>query len=289
MVASTLLHLPIGVSRAVVVADTGGHLLVLGGLTPGDSTTARVWSIDTTSRSVRPAGHLAVAVHDASGAVLGGHAFVFGGGSATSVATVQEYDGGHARVVGALPEARSDSAAAVIGSTAYVVGGFDGHAMDRDVLATMDGRHFRVVAKLRIGVRYPAVAVMADRFLVVAGGALATTEGTANGAQTSAVQRVDVQTGRVDVVGQLATAMAHATGVTLQGLPLVIGGRRGAQAVRGIASVLLPSAVRSVGSLPQGLSDSGVAVVGNAAYVVGGETTGPGAPTSAVLVLHLNE
>lgn len=278
-----------GVSRAVVVADTSGHLLVLGGLTPGDSTTARVWSIDTTSRSVRAAGHLAVAVHDASGAVLGGHAFVFGGGSATSVATVQEYDGGHGRVVGALPEARSDSAAAMIGSTAYVVGGFDGHAMDRDVLATTDGRHFRVVAKLRIGVRYPAVAVMADRFLVVAGGALATTEGTANGAQTSAVQVVDVTSGRVNVSAHLPEAMAHATGVTLQGSPLVIGGRHGAQAVRGIASVLLLSAVRSVGSLPQGLSDSGVAVVGNAAYVVGGETTGPGAPTSAVLVLRLNE
>jgi hypothetical protein len=279
---STLLHLPVGVSRAVVVA-VGGRLLVLGGLAPGDSTTARVWSVDVSRRTTTTAGHLAMPVHDASGAVLHGHVFVFGGGAATSVATVQEYSGGASHVVGALPQPRSDSSATVIGNTAYVVGGFDGQRMTRDVLATSDGVHFHAVAKLRVGVRYPAVVADGADLLVV-GGALATTEGTVNGAQTTDIQQIDPRTGRVQVIGHVASALAHAFGLTVDGVPCFAGGRIAGTAARSIWA--LPQ-LRQLGRLPQAVSDAAAAVVGATTYVVGGETSGPGAPASSVVALRL--
>jgi len=280
---STVLHLPVGVSRAVVVA-LGGRLLVLGGLAPGDSTTARVWSVEVSRRTTTSAGHLATAVHDASGAVLGGHVFVFGGGAATTVATVQEYSGGASHVVGALPQPRSDSSATVIGGTAYVVGGFDGRRMTRDVLATTDGMHFHAVAKLLVGVRYPAVVADGADLLVV-GGALATTEGTVNGAQTTDIQQVDPRTGHVTVIGHVADPLAHAFGLTVDGVPCFAGGRVAGGAVRGIWA--LPH-LRLLGRLPQAVSDAAAAVIGATTYVIGGEAAGPGEPVSSVVALRLS-
>lgn len=280
VLARRVLQLPVGVSRAVAVA-LDGRVLVLGGLAPGDSSTSRIWSIDPTRGSVRRAGALAVAVHDASGATLSGHVFVFGGGAARTVATVQEWDGRRTRVVGSLPRPRSDSASATIGNTAYVVGGFDGTHMDRDVLGTTDGRHFRTVARLRIGVRYPAV-VADGRNLLVVGGALATTEGTASGPVTDAVQRIDVTTGAVHVVGHLAQAMAHAVGCSVGGLAMVAGGRIAGSATR---AVLDAASLSRVGLLPTSLSDGSCASIGTAAYLIGGESSGPAAPLATVIAL----
>jgi N-acetylneuraminic acid mutarotase len=284
---TTVMQLPAGVSRAVA-APVAGRLLVLGGLRRGDVTTDQVWSVDLTTRTTTVAGHLAVAVHDACGVVLHDKVFVFGGGAAQTVATVQEFSNGHARVVGALPQPRSDSSCTQIGGTGYVVGGFDGHAMTRDVLATSDGVHFRVVARLRVGVRYPAVTAVGDRYLVVAGGALATTEGTASGAQTSDVQRVDTVTGHVAVVSRLPHPLAHATGVTVDNKAVVVGGRRHAAAIADVQWVepTIPL-VSPLGSLPTALSDAAAAVVGGTSYVIGGETSGPAAPIATVFALRL--
>ena len=255
---------------------------MLGGLAPGDSSTSRVWSVDVHRRTTTAAGHLAVAVHDASGAVLHGHVFVFGGGAATTVATVQEWNAGVAHVVGSLPQPRSDSSSAVIGSTAYVVGGFDGQHMDRDVVATTDGVHFRVVARLRAGVRYAAVAAVGHD-LFVGGGALATTEGTASGPTTSDVQRVDTLTGRVDVVAKLPHQIAHAVGVVADGMPCVAGGRTSAGAASSVYSVT-PN-VTILGRLPRAISDAGAAVIGSTTYVVGGEKSGPYDLSDAVVAI----
>ena len=279
------MHLPTGVSRTVAVAD-GQRVLVLGGLAPGDSTTGRVWSVDLANRSSRTVGSLATAVHDASGALVSGQPFVFGGGAATGVSAVQQWGSTSSHQVASLPEPRSDSSCASLGGTAYVAGGFDGHRLLTDVLATTDGRHFRVVAHLRQGVRYAAVAAV-DHWLLVIGGALATTEGTATGAQTALIQRVDVRTGRVDVVGHLPRPIAHATAVTLGGLVLVVGGRHGTAATHDIAWVSPTGVSRVVGALPRALSDAAVTVVGNTAYVIGGETSGPGAPADTVTTLRL--
>ena len=281
---STVMHLPVGVSRTVVVAD-GGSLVVLGGLAAGDTTTARVWVVDPRRHRARAAGSLTQASHDASGAFLDGSADVFAGGAATTLTAVQAWRAGHTRVIGSLPSPRSDSAAAVIGNTAYVVGGFDGHAMTRDVLATADGHRWRVVARLRVGVRYPAVAAIGAAVYVV-GGALATTEGTASGPQTAAVQRVDVRTGRVTIVGHLSRPLAHATAFSVGGRLFVAGGRHGATPTSAVSVVDLGTGhEHEVARLPVALSDAGVAVTGSTAWLVGGETAGPGAPVSTIYAL----
>jgi hypothetical protein len=282
---SAVMRLSQGVSRAVVVPD-GSRLLVLGGLAPGDSTTGRVVSVDLGARTAHGAGSLSTAVHDACGAVVGGHPVVFGGGAAATTATVQQWQPPRSRVVGQLPAPRSDSSCASLGGTAYVAGGFDGRGMTRQVLSTMDGRNFRVVAQLRQGVRYAAVAAV-GQWLLVVGGALATTEGTANGAQSDLIQRVDLHTGRVAVIGHLTHALAHATGATVGGHVLVIGGRHGSVATTDILSVdPTTGAVLRVGRLPQALSDAAVANAGGTAFVVGGETSGPGAPVATVTAVR---
>lgn len=287
LAVSTYLRLPVGVSRTVVVPE-GSGLAVLGGLAPGDSPTARAWRVDLGRRSVSAARPLAMAVHDASGAMLGAAAYVFGGGAATTVAAVQQWTGSGSHTVGSLPQPRSDSAAAVIGGTAYVVGGFTGGAMARDVLATTDGRHFRRVARLPVGVRYPAVAAVGKDVYVV-GGALATTEGTASGAQSNAVQRVDPSTGKATVIGHLPAPLAHAMAFSLGGALYVAGGRHGATATAAIERVDLSSGhATRVGSLPRAESDAGVAVTAGAAWLVGGETSGPAAPTNTVLRLSVS-
>jgi hypothetical protein len=55
------------------------------------------------------------------------------------------------------------------GSVAYVIGGYDGTSWDPEVLATGDGRHFRVAARLPAPVRYAAVAAAAGEIWVFGG------------------------------------------------------------------------------------------------------------------------
>ena len=81
-------------------------------------------------------------------------------------------------------EARADAAALTIGATAFVVGGYDGRALDAEVLGTTDGLHFAQVAALPVPVRYPAVAAL-DGEIYVFGGQ------SGNGQPVRAVQVVD--------------------------------------------------------------------------------------------------
>lgn len=284
---TTVLHLPVGVSRTVLLAS-GGRLLALGGLAAGDTTTGRIWSINTANATARQVGTLSTPVHDASGAMLAGGAVVFGGGAATTVADVQSWNGRRTTTVGALPQPRSDSAAASIGTTAYVVGGFTGQGMARDVVATTDGQRFRVVARLRIGVRYPAVAAV-GRYVYVVGGELATTEGTLAGGQTDAVQRIDPASGQVRVIGHLGRGLGHATAFAVGGRLFVAGGRHGATATADVIEVSIRNgAWQRAGRLPRAMSDAAAAVVGSVAWLVGGETSGPSAPVSSVLAVRVS-
>jgi N-acetylneuraminic acid mutarotase len=278
--------LPQGLSRTVAV-NTGNGILVLSGLAPGDVSTSRVVRIDPSTGVARLVGQLTKAVHDASGAFLAGQAVVFGGGAGTDVSAVQAMRGTRATVIGHLPVGRSDTASATANGTAYVVGGFDGHQLPRDVLATTDGRSFRTVARLALGVRYPAVAAAAGAVWVI-GGQLATTEGTLAGAQTSDIQRIDVATGRVTVAGHLPTTLGHASAFALGGGVYVCGGRVGSTASSRIWR-LDPATghVVAVGRLPMAYSDMAAVVVGSAAYLIGGETTGPAAPIRTILKLTI--
>ena len=81
------------------------------------------------------------------------------------------------------------------GSVAYVIGGYDGTRWDPRVLATRDGRHFRVAARLPVPVRYAAVAAAAGEIWVFGGQ-------TQSGA-TNAIQRISPATGQATVAGHL--------------------------------------------------------------------------------------
>ena len=172
------------ISRIVVVPGTGNQLVLLGGLTTNNVSSASVFTLDTTNGALTQIGDLTGPLHDAAAAVVGGRDMVFGGGASTTVATVQAFpapgsvgtpagsSGSSASTVSSLPAPRSDAAVTTVGSTTYLVGGYDGTNADASVLATTDGRTFRAVASLPVPVRYPAVAALGARIYVFGGEAI---------------------------------------------------------------------------------------------------------------------
>jgi hypothetical protein len=258
-------RLPAPLSRAVALPD-GGGVLLLGGLDRSGASSRQVLRLDLARGTASPAGRLAAPVHDAAGALLGGRAFVFGGGARQTVADVQAVVlGGAAALAGRLPAPRSDLAAVTVAGRAYLVGGYDGQAPSRAVLATGDGTRFRAIALLPQGVRYPAVA--ADgRIVYVFGGE------PAAGGESRAIQAIDLRSGAARIVGQLPKGLAHAAAFRLGGRIYLAGGRSGGRATDTLWR-FDPAAGRAIpaGRLPASISDAAVAVAGGAAWLLGGE------------------
>jgi hypothetical protein len=257
--------LPAPVSDAVVFVD-GSSLLVAGGLTGQDTSTATVVRIDPASNQANDAGRLAAPVHDAAGLTLAGADLLFGGGTSASTATVQLVRPGQpGQVAGALPEPRSDLVAAATGGVGYLLGGYTGTRMLAGVLQTADGRSFRSVAVLPVPVRYPAVAASQGRLWLFGGI-------TSAGTPTDVVQRVDPVAGTAQVVGHLPHALSHASGFVLgTGMYLAGGQIAGGGRTDAILRVDPNGTVIQAGALPKPLSDAGVAVIGDVAYLVGGQ------------------
>jgi hypothetical protein len=271
------------VSRPVVL-PSGRDFVVLGGLTTGDESTAAIVEVDPNTGASRTPGHLGVAVHDSAGAVIGNRFFVFGGGSFDTVSLVQASSGGSATDAARLPEARSDLSAAALNGTTYIVGGFDGTAMTPAILATTDGVSFRPVAQLAIPVRYAAVAGVGGALWVV-GGVTSTAEGGT--AETDAVQKVDLLSGRVTITSRLPQPIGHATALILDGQMFVLGGRSGTTPSAVIYRLDPASGtLEAAGQLPGPVSDAGSVVVGDVGYLVGGEVTGPVNPLDTVVALR---
>ena len=203
-------QLPAAVSREVLLPTASG-LLIIGGLTRSGISVSTVMDLDPVTGGTRPAGRLAQATHDAAGLVLGGRAFVLGGGTASSVPTVQAFTPGTpATVTGAMSQARSDSSGVSAGPAGYVIGGYDGTRLDPEVLATRDGRHFRVAARLPVPVRYAATAA-AGGLIWVFGGQ------TTAGGPTDVIQRIDPATGAATVAGHLPRPVQGAAALSLGG------------------------------------------------------------------------
>ena len=279
--ASEAWTLPAAVSRPVVLAD-GRGFVVLGGLAAGDTSTSRIVEVDPATGASRTAGDLAVAVHDSAGAVIGGRFYVFGGGSFSTVPLVQAWRTGSASKVASLPQGRSDLSATTLDGTTYVVGGYNGSAMTPAVLATRDGVSFSAMARLAIPVRYAAVAGVGRTLWVVGG--VTSTGGTAD---TGAVQKVDLDSGRVTVTGRLPEPMGHAAAIVLDGQIFVLGGRSGNVPSADIFRLDQSSgALVPAGRLPAPISDAGAVVVGGVGYLVGGEVTASGTPSNSVVALR---
>ena len=289
-------------SREVVLPGSGTAVTVAGGLTTSQSSTDAVVSLDTTSGSETALTTLASKVHDAAGASLRGRGFLFGGGSPNTVATVQQFPApvpavathgtrSHSdhssvasatsvtpSVVGQLPQPRSDSQAVSIGATTYLVGGYDGTAGDRDVLATTDGVHFSVIARLALAVRYPAVAAIGGRIYLFGGQAVG---GTQAGRALNTVQLVAPAQRTASIVAHMPSRLAGASAVVLDGHIYVAGGVSQTGATQQAAALRTVWAydtstkrLENAGTLPVGTSYAGAAVVGGRAWIVGGENGG---------------
>lgn len=257
--------LPLALSGEALTASQRG-LLVIGGLDQTGVSTDGVYELDPKTGKTTEAGSLANPLHDlAAATVSGGTTLAFGGGSATTVSSVQEIvTGGTSRLVGQLPSPASDLSALAVGPRAYVVAGYDGTEALGDVLATEDGSKFHRVAVLSVPVRYTA--------LVELGGTLFAFGGEkSDGTDSRAIQAVDLKSGRARIVGNLPTTLAHASAVVLGGGIFVLGGREDGSAGRDILAFdPATGKVSAGGRLPAPLTNSAAATFAHSGYLVGG-------------------
>lgn len=172
--------------------------------------------------------------------------------------------GAQSVVIGHLPEARSDANAVVIGGRAFVVGGYNGKAALRDVLVTTDGKTFGVFARLPIGVRYAAVAVVGTTIYVFGGQ-------TTSGADTDAVQTVDAA-GNARILTRLRDTFAHALAIA-NGAHVLVGGGEHSNTTRSATFNFDTRTARATSTpgAPFAIQDTAVSSKGDAAYLAGGE------------------
>lgn len=266
-------QLPRGSARAVLVA-TGGHLLLLGGFNGAKQTIAEILSIDPATKTVTNAGSLNTAVHDAAGALVGGRVMVFGGGNGSETAGVQAVGSdGRVSAVGRLPIPRSDLATATVGDRTFILGGYDGSSVRATTISTTDGTAFQVLGDLPVPVRYPAVAALGTKIYAVGG----TTTGNASGA-VRAVQMLDAATGLVTKVGDLPQPLTDAVAATVRGHIYLFGGQRSGAISNQVWRMDVgpagagPISFAPVATLPTPVTDAAIAVLGDTAYLVGGES-----------------
>jgi DNA-binding beta-propeller fold protein YncE len=268
-------QLPEALSRGTVL-PMGRGLVIAGGQAPRDVTADTVTWMNPVTGAARVLGRLAGPARDVTGAVAGGRAYLFGAGAPGRTGTVQAAGTGTA-VVGRLPDGRWGATAVTAGNAAYLIGGGEA-GLNSAVLATTDGRHFRVAARLPVPVRY-AAAVAGPGGLWVFGGE------AASGA-TDVIQRIDPADGKAVVAGRLPRPLQGATAISLGGRIYVAGG-----ATAGTVSPVIDrfdpatSRVTPAGVLPVPVAYASGTVSGGAGYLVGGQDGHRAVP--AVTVLRL--
>ena len=295
-------QLPSGLAREVVL-PFGRDLLIAGGLTPRATSTRAVRLLNPSTGGTTRVSRLSVPTHDAAGATVGGGTFVFGGGQQGSVAAVQAIPAhGTATVAGRLPRPRSDLVSVTRGGTAYLLGGYDGTAYDTTVLATRDGHHFTVAARLTVPVRYPAVALLGSQIWIFGGQ-------TSHGV-TSDIQRISLpgngaagaagrKAGTAVVASHLPRPTTAAAAFALGGSLYVAGGQtaaaRAGQTTASSSATLTTSSavlrydpghpVALAGNLPVPVANAGAGVLGSTAFLVGGNNGVRPVPTVTELRL----
>jgi outer membrane protein assembly factor BamB len=265
-------QLPNPISREVVQpATSSGAVVIAGGLASGGSSDDGIYTLSLAGGTLRLDATLQQSTHDAAGALVRGGMLVVGGGTAAPSQVAQQVSGGRSTLVAPLPEARADATAVAVGRTAYVVGGYDGAAMDPDVLATTDGRSYRVVARLAVPVRYPAVAAVGSSLYVLGGQ-------DAAGHPVATVQVIDTADGRVRLAGRLPVPLSGAAAADLGGTVYLAGGISGPPGSAPSAAVLAyaPASGRALvaGRLQTAVANAGATVTGGRLVLVGGELGG---------------
>ena len=301
-------------SRESVLPGPGTAVTLAGGLSTGDTPLKQVVSLDTATGQISTIGALPSGVAGAATARAGTDNFILGGNGGGAGATAQSVRLGSLAagssasptLAGSLPHPRTGAAAVTMGSKAYVIGGSDGTKADREVLATSDGTRFTTVASLPVPVSYPAVAAVAGKIYVFGGEAV---RGAQAGRPVDVIQAVDPKTHTASRIGRLPIPLAGSAAAVIGGHLYVAGGVTTASgASTGFISEVsapahsapsasgsdpTPTAVADVwafdvsqhrllqaGSLPAAIANAGVAVVGQRAWLVGGEEQGT--PVSSV-------
>ncbi|MGH3745118.1 MAG: hypothetical protein ACRDTP_09695 [Mycobacteriales bacterium] len=267
-------RLPETLSRAVAVAESGGDLVVSGGLHDGDRSTGAVLTIVPATSAVAVTARLPVAVHDAAGGLLAGVPTTLGGGDSRQRDEMQQPAGRNGSVVGHLPIPTSDAVAVTTDRGLVMVGGYDGAHTLGQVLLITSAQHIERIGQLPVPVRYPAVAVTgtgtAQRVLVIGG--------ETGGIATTMVQEVDPATGDARVLGHLPAPRTQASALTLGGSVFVFGGAsRGTTGATTFSDVLRWNPATSdfspAGQLPYAVADAAaVSPNGRVGYLIGGET-----------------
>lgn len=276
------LRLPVSLARPAV-AVTGGHILVAGGLTDNGMSVSSVEVVDPAKHAVRADGRLPQTVHDAALIIAGGHPFVAGGGTQSVSAAVQRVVPGRTGVqAGQLPTPRADLAGVSAVGAAYLIGGYDGSRGLPQVLRTVDGTHYRVVADLPVPVRYPAVARWGSTIWVFGG--------EHDGRLTDVIQRIDLKASRATVAGRLPAPLGHAGAFVIDGQLLIAGGKTrllpgDTETAQVLAFDPHTRTTHRVTTLPTPVSDFGVAVLHGIGYLVGGEH---GGPVKSIMSLQIN-
>ncbi len=256
--------LPQPLSRVNAVALPDGRVLVAGGLAGGSSTSQIL--LGTPSR-LRAVGHLPAAGHDAAMILLGGSAYVFGGGEAVSTDTVVRVDPatGAAAVAGKLDEPLSDLGAAVVGGHAYLVGGYTGAKYASAVLRYLGGGRTATVARLPSGLRYAGVAALGGR-IYVAGG-------LTTGGETAAIYAVDPVAHTVHRVGALPAPTAYGALVPFGGALYFVGGKTSSGTPLSTVLRIDPQSGKTTVAalLPRGLAEPAAVALPHTIVVLGGE------------------
>jgi hypothetical protein len=260
------LHLAMPLSRSAAVPVSGG-LILLGGMTPDGTTADRVYRLTPTEATPALLGRLSRPVHDVAAAPLASSVLVFGGGAKAEESVVQRIAAsGTTRTIGTLPRPRADLSAIAVAGGVLVAGGGAHGTPDRAVLLTTDGRRFRAIATLPIGVRYAAMSGL--------GGYVYLLGGETQAGDVAAIQRIDPVGGGAVIVGALPFSLSHASAFTIAGRLFLAGGRRSGTPQDGIWQFdPAIGTVHRIGRLPYAVSDAATAVLDGVGYVIGGEGT----------------
>jgi len=238
-----LWHLKTPVSREVALGINKNNVLIVGGMNSDGSSTSSVYLLNTALDRMESVGSLTYPTHDASGAILNGKGYVFGGGNSTSISAIQELAAGDKSLSAALPSGgkkkstkayslvskvtgnlaapRSDSSSVTIGSHSYIVGGYSGTGPDGNVLSVANGNKVVVIGHLAVPVRYPGVAALGDTIYVFGGEEVL---GANAGEPTSIVQTINIKSGSSSVITHLPVALAGTEAVSSGGHIIVCGG-----------------------------------------------------------------
>lgn len=272
-------HRPIGELRARIV-DTvpsprqqapavafGPALAMLGGLAVGEKPVASV--VLFSGGKVRSLGRLAGSTASTGAATIRSLAYVPGGRRGERVLdTIVSFNlrTGRTRIAGHLKVPTADAGIASLSGRIYVVGGFTGKRWLRTVVEWRPGKQPRVVARLPVGVRFPAVVGVANRLLVVGGS-------NPDGVASRVIYSIDVVRGSVRALGRLPKPLTHAAAVRFRSAVYVIGGR-GADPYGSSSRIFAidprSGRVTGAGSLPHAVRDASAVVAGKRIIVAGG-------------------